>query len=83
MDYQCQVLYVFYAECYNRNNVFLCALSDHNSYIGETWLPTASGADLYPELPHPSDPQLDLSELVSLETDSGGEEGREETIVYL
>ncbi|XP_035481788.2 rho guanine nucleotide exchange factor 28 isoform X2 [Scophthalmus maximus] len=57
--------------------------TDHNSYIGETWLPTASGADLYPELPHPSDPQLDLSELVSLETDSGGEEGREETIVYL
>uniref|UniRef100_A0A3P8RNN8 Rho guanine nucleotide exchange factor 28 n=1 Tax=Amphiprion percula TaxID=161767 RepID=A0A3P8RNN8_AMPPE len=43
----------------------------------------ASGADPYPALPHPSDPQLDLSELVSLETDSDGEEGREETIVYL
>ncbi|KAG7498232.1 rho guanine nucleotide exchange factor 28 isoform X4 [Solea senegalensis] len=54
--------------------------ADHNSYIGETWLSTASGADLYPDLPHPSDPQLDL---VSLETGSGGEEGREETIVYL
>ncbi|XP_034458148.1 rho guanine nucleotide exchange factor 28 isoform X3 [Hippoglossus hippoglossus] len=59
--------------------------TDHSShsYIGETWLARASGADLYPELPHPRDPQLDLSALVSLETDSGGEEGREETIVYL
>ncbi|XP_062291104.1 rho guanine nucleotide exchange factor 28 [Scomber scombrus] len=59
--------------------------SDHNShsYIGETWSSTASGADPYPVLPHPTDPQLDLSALVSLETDSGGEEGREETIVYL
>ncbi|XP_044189814.1 rho guanine nucleotide exchange factor 28 isoform X2 [Thunnus albacares] len=59
--------------------------SDHNShsYIGETWSSTASGADPYQVLPHPSDPQLDLSALVSLETDSGGEEGREETIVYL
>ncbi|XP_040013319.1 rho guanine nucleotide exchange factor 28 isoform X2 [Xiphias gladius] len=58
---------------------------DHNShsYIGETWSSTASGSDPYPELPHPSDHQLDLSALVSLETDSGGEEGREETIVYL
>uniref|UniRef100_A0A3P8W4C4 Rho guanine nucleotide exchange factor 28 n=1 Tax=Cynoglossus semilaevis TaxID=244447 RepID=A0A3P8W4C4_CYNSE len=53
------------------------------SYIGETWLSTASAADLYPEVPHPTDPQLDLSALVSLETDSSGEEGREETIVYL
>ncbi|XP_073333999.1 rho guanine nucleotide exchange factor 28 [Pagrus major] len=59
--------------------------SDQNShsYIGETWPSTASGADPYPVLPHPSDPQLDLSALVSLETDSGGEEGGEETIVYL
>ncbi|CAB1455847.1 unnamed protein product [Pleuronectes platessa] len=58
---------------------------DHSShsYIGETWLSRASGTDVYPELPHPRDPQLDLSALVSLETDSGGEEGREETIVYL
>lgn len=64
---------------------FSCAHSDHNShsYIGETWSSTASGADPYPVLPHPGDPQLDLSALVSLETDSGGEEGREETIVYL
>lgn len=64
---------------------FLCAHPDHNSrsYIGETWLSTASAADLYPEVPHPTDPQLDLSALVSLETDSSGEEGREETIVYL
>ncbi|XP_028274419.1 rho guanine nucleotide exchange factor 28 isoform X2 [Parambassis ranga] len=56
--------------------------SDH-TYNGETWSSTASGADPYPMLPHPSDPQLDLSALVSLETDSDGEDGREETIVYL
>ncbi|KAM6903033.1 rho guanine nucleotide exchange factor 28 [Xenentodon cancila] len=56
--------------------------SDH-SYNGGTWTSTASGADPYPVLPHPSDPQLDLRALVSLETDSDGEEGREETIVYL
>ncbi|KAM7368740.1 hypothetical protein PAMP_013050 [Pampus punctatissimus] len=59
--------------------------SDHNShsYIGDTWSSTASGADPYQGLPHPSDPHLGISALVSLETDSGGEEGREETIVYL
>ncbi|XP_074474476.1 rho guanine nucleotide exchange factor 28 isoform X3 [Sebastes fasciatus] len=57
-------------------------LNSHG-YIGETWSSTASGADPYPVLPHPGDPQLDLSALVSLETDSGGEEGGEETIVYL
>ncbi|XP_078018226.1 rho guanine nucleotide exchange factor 28 isoform X2 [Epinephelus lanceolatus] len=57
-------------------------LNSH-SYIGETWSSTASGADPYPALPHPGDPQLDLSALVSLETDSDGEEGSEETIVYL
>ncbi|XP_042365599.1 rho guanine nucleotide exchange factor 28, partial [Plectropomus leopardus] len=57
-------------------------LNSHN-YIGETWSSTASGPDPYPVLPHPGDPQLDLSALVSLETDSGGEEGSEETIVYL
>ncbi|KAM9307081.1 rho guanine nucleotide exchange factor 28 [Pholidichthys leucotaenia] len=40
---------------------------------GETWTSTASGAD----------PQLDLR-VVSMETESGGEEeGQEETIVYL
>ncbi|XP_038589452.1 LOW QUALITY PROTEIN: rho guanine nucleotide exchange factor 28 [Micropterus salmoides] len=59
--------------------------SDHNShsYIRETWSSIASGTDPYPVLPHPSEPQLDLSPLVSLETDSGGEESSEETIVYL
>ncbi|XP_029300781.1 LOW QUALITY PROTEIN: rho guanine nucleotide exchange factor 28 [Cottoperca gobio] len=57
--------------------------SDLHGHVGETWSSTASGADPYPVLPHPSDPQLDLSALVSLETDSGGEEGSEETIVYL
>lgn len=63
----------------------MCARSDLNShsYIGETWSPTASGADPFPVLPHSSDPQLDLSALVSLEADSGGEEASEETIVYL
>ncbi|XP_029371284.1 rho guanine nucleotide exchange factor 28 isoform X2 [Echeneis naucrates] len=64
---------------------YLYSPADHNSrgYIGETWSSTASGADPYPQRPHPAEPQLDLSALVSLETDSGGEEGREETIVYL
>ncbi|XP_070706318.1 rho guanine nucleotide exchange factor 28 [Pempheris klunzingeri] len=59
--------------------------SDHNShsYIGEAWSSTASGADPYAVVPHPSDPHVDLSTLVSLETDSGGEDGSEETIVYL
>ncbi|XP_041666310.1 rho guanine nucleotide exchange factor 28 isoform X2 [Cheilinus undulatus] len=59
--------------------------SDLNShgYIGESWSSTASRADPYPLMPHPGDAQLDLSALVSLETDSGGEEGSEETIVYL
>ncbi|XP_072228775.1 rho guanine nucleotide exchange factor 28 isoform X4 [Leuresthes tenuis] len=52
-------------------------------YNGETWTSTASGADPYLVLPHHSDPQLDLSALVSLETDSDEEEGKEETIVYL
>ncbi|XP_024155388.1 rho guanine nucleotide exchange factor 28 isoform X1 [Oryzias melastigma] len=54
--------------------------TDHN---GETWTSAASGTNPYPVFPHPSDPQLDLSALVSLETDSDGEESREETIVYL
>ncbi|XP_071768133.2 rho guanine nucleotide exchange factor 28-like [Centroberyx gerrardi] len=57
-------------------------LNSH-SYIREAWSSTATGADQYPVLPHPGDPQLDLNVLVSLETDSGGEEGREENIVYL
>ncbi|KAM9841634.1 rho guanine nucleotide exchange factor 28 [Aulostomus maculatus] len=57
--------------------------SDHNSYIGETWSSEASGTDSNLVLQHPGDPHLDLSALVSMETDSGGEEGREETIVYL
>ncbi|XP_029940888.1 rho guanine nucleotide exchange factor 28 isoform X2 [Salarias fasciatus] len=56
--------------------------SDH-SYNGQTWPSTASGADPFPVLPHPGDPQLDLSALVSLETESREEDSREETIVYL
>uniref|UniRef100_A0A3P9KPV9 Rho guanine nucleotide exchange factor (GEF) 28a n=1 Tax=Oryzias latipes TaxID=8090 RepID=A0A3P9KPV9_ORYLA len=53
------------------------------SFNCETWTSAASGANPYPVFPHPSDPRLDLSTLVSLETDSDGEESREETIVYL
>nr|XP_015798547.2 rho guanine nucleotide exchange factor 28 isoform X2 [Nothobranchius furzeri] len=56
--------------------------SEHG-YNGETWMSTASGADPYVVLPHPDGRRLDLSHLVSLETDSDREEGREETIVYL
>lgn len=59
--------------------------SDHigRSYVAEAWSQTASQADPYPSPPHHSDPRLDLDALVSLETDSSGEEGIEETIVYL
>ncbi|XP_067341357.1 rho guanine nucleotide exchange factor 28 isoform X3 [Channa argus] len=57
--------------------------NNSHSYIRETWSSSASGADPYLVLPHPSDSQLDLRALVSLETDSDGEEDREETIVYL
>ncbi|XP_034403240.1 rho guanine nucleotide exchange factor 28 isoform X2 [Cyclopterus lumpus] len=45
---------------------------DSRGYIGDS------------RSPHPGGPQLDLGALVSVETDSGGEEeGGEETIVYL
>lgn len=52
--------------------------SDHNheGCIGETWSSTAATC---PVLPHPSEPL----ELFSTDTDSSGEEPREETIVYL
>ncbi|XP_027881350.1 rho guanine nucleotide exchange factor 28 isoform X2 [Xiphophorus couchianus] len=50
-----------------------------HSYNGNTWMSTA---DPDPELPHPSEHHLELSTLVSLETDSNQEEGRE-TIVFL
>ena len=65
--------------------MFVCAHSDHDSrsYIGELWSPAACGADPYPVLPPPTDPQLDFSALVSLETNSGGDESSEDTIVYL
>lgn len=58
---------------------FLCR-SDHvgRGFDGEAWSQTASRAQ-----PHPGNPPLDLDALVSLETDSSGEEGVEETIVYL
>lgn len=51
--------------------------------LGETWSTSAGGADQNPVLSHTSDPHLDLSALVSLETMNKGEEGGEETIVYL
>lgn len=57
---------------------FFCVHSEH-SYNGNTWMSTA---DPDPELPHPSEHHLELSTLVSLETDSNQEEGRE-TIVFL
>lgn len=60
-------------------SVLLCR-SDHVSrgFDGEARSQTASRAR-----PHHGDPQLDLEVLVSLETDSSGEEGIKETIVYL
>lgn len=65
-------------------SVFMCR-SDHisRSYVGEAWSQTESRADPYPSPPDHGDPRLDLDALVSLETDSSGEEGIEETIVYL
>lgn len=50
--------------------------ADHRSLIRETWTCQASGPGSVLPQPEP-DPN------VSMETDSGGEEGREETIVYL
>ncbi|CAL8406227.1 unnamed protein product [Arctogadus glacialis] len=38
----------------------------------------------YPGSPlSPTDPRLDLATIVSMETETGGEESREEKIVYL
>ncbi|XP_017163520.1 rho guanine nucleotide exchange factor 28 isoform X2 [Poecilia reticulata] len=54
--------------------------TSESSYNGNTWMSTA---DPDPELPHPSERHLELSTLVSLETDSDQEEGREEKIVFL
>ncbi|KAM9821053.1 rho guanine nucleotide exchange factor 28 [Neosynchiropus ocellatus] len=59
------------------------AHSDQRSYSGEAWSSQASGPESLSDLPQPGDPALDLSARVSMETDSGGEEGREEKIVYL
>ncbi|XP_028318655.1 rho guanine nucleotide exchange factor 28 [Gouania willdenowi] len=57
-------------------------VSDRSSN-GEAWSSKGGGAKPHPLLPYPSDPQLVLSSLVSMGNDSGGEEGKEETIVYL
>lgn len=53
-----------------------------HGYVREAWSSTATGAGQFPGLPTPGDPQLDLTALVSLETESGEECG-EENIVYL
>lgn len=65
-------------------SVFMCR-SDHisRSYVDKGWSQTASRADPYPVPPHHGEPRLNLDTLVSLDTDSSGEEGIEETIVYL
>ncbi|CAB1332340.1 unnamed protein product, partial [Coregonus sp. 'balchen'] len=55
-----------------------------HSYVRETWSSTATVAGQYQGVPHHGDPQLDLSSLVPLETESGdGEKVGEENIVYL
>ncbi|XP_014899031.1 rho guanine nucleotide exchange factor 28 isoform X4 [Poecilia latipinna] len=54
--------------------------TSESNYNGNTWMSTA---DPDPELPRPSEHHLELSTLVSLETDSDQEEGREEKIVFL
>ncbi|XP_034048284.1 rho guanine nucleotide exchange factor 28 isoform X2 [Thalassophryne amazonica] len=57
-------------------------LNTHN-YIREVWSSTATAAHSYPVHTNPCGPQLDLDMLVSLETESSGEQGSEETIVYI
>lgn len=64
-------------------SVFVCRSDRISGFDGEAWSQSASRAHPYPSPPHHGDPQLDLHALVSLETDSSGEEGIEETIVYL
>lgn len=48
--------------------------------VGEAWPPAGGGADQYRVISGPGDPPLDLDALVG---NGGGEEGGEETIVYL
>ncbi|KAM8871700.1 rho guanine nucleotide exchange factor 28 isoform 7-T9 [Synchiropus picturatus] len=57
--------------------------ADQRSHSGEAWSSQASGPESLSDLLQPGDPVPDLHTLVSMEMDSGGEEGREETIVYL
>ncbi|XP_043951909.1 rho guanine nucleotide exchange factor 28 isoform X4 [Gambusia affinis] len=65
--------------CTNPLGSLKLSTSEHH-YNGNTWMSTA---DPDPELPRPREHHLELSTLVSLETDSNQEEGREETIVFL
>ena len=59
--------------------------TDANTHrcVREAWSSTATGAGHFPGAPTDGDPQLDLTSLVSMETESGDEEGAEENIVYL
>lgn len=52
--------------------------SPHGYVVGEAWPPTGGGANQYRMISGPGDPPLDLDALVG-----NGEEGGEETIVYL
>uniref|UniRef100_A0A4W5K833 Rho guanine nucleotide exchange factor (GEF) 28a n=1 Tax=Hucho hucho TaxID=62062 RepID=A0A4W5K833_9TELE len=53
-------------------------------YVRETWSSMAAAAGQYQGVPPHGDPQLDMSFLVPLETESGdGEDVGEENIVYL
>lgn len=55
--------------------------STHGYVVGEAWPPKGGGADQYRVTSGPGDPPLDLDALVG--NGGGGEEGGEETIVYL
>ena len=64
----------------------LCASqTDANTHrcVREAWSSAATGVGHFPGAATDGDPQLDLTSLVSMETESGEEEGVEENIVYL
>ncbi|XP_046900393.1 rho guanine nucleotide exchange factor 28 isoform X2 [Hypomesus transpacificus] len=59
--------------------------NDANTHrcVREAWSSAATGVGHFPGAATDGDPQLDLTSLVSMETESGEEEGVEENIVYL
>ncbi|XP_067107112.1 rho guanine nucleotide exchange factor 28 [Osmerus mordax] len=59
--------------------------NDANTHrcVREAWSSTATGVGHFPGPPTDGNPQLDLTSLVSMETESGEEDGAEENIVYL